>query len=120
MRGIDLFAVNGDRPAVSMLTRRTRSRSRSAEASSCRTSRAAVRASTRSARTRPSTSICATTEPERVAALYAILDGELGDSVNVESMHATASQLDDATRKQLHALGLHRLRPVTRWHVTSS
>ncbi len=105
MRGVDLLAASGDRPAVSMLTRKNEI---SVELGK-------HKLVSDLARTRPRLYELgedreehidrATSDPERVAALYAILDRELGGTVAVEQTHDTASQLDDSTRKQLKALG---------------
>jgi arylsulfatase A-like enzyme len=105
MRGTDLLVASGDRPAVSMLTRKSevsvelgnqklvsdlaRTRPRLYELGNDRGEHIDIAAN----------------EPKRVAALYAILDRELGGTVAVEQTHDTASQLDDSTRKQLKALG---------------
>ena len=105
MRGTDLAALGGDRAAVSMLTQRNE----------IAVEVGGTKLLSDVARTHPRLYALTSDEHEhvdlaasdatRVAALYAIIDRELGGAVNVEQTHATASQLDDATRKQLHALG---------------
>ncbi len=105
MRGTDLLEVTADRPAVSMLTRKDEI---SVELGK-------LKLVSDLARSRPRLYALdedraehidrATTDPKEVAALLAVLDREIGATVNVERTDDTAKQLDDSPRKQLEALG---------------